>query len=88
LPLFSHNTSIRDWLKVQATQTKEPCYTSFTDVKATVDFIFYQSGGLFEVVRTLDLPSYSKYLKDNVGCLPHPLMPSDHMSLLAEFLLL
>jgi mRNA deadenylase 3'-5' endonuclease subunit Ccr4 len=67
--------------------TKEPSFTSFTNIKATVDYIFYDGAGIFEVVRTLDTPSYTRFLKGNLNCIPHPLMPSDHLSLLAEFML-
>ena len=66
--------------------TKEPGYTSYTNIKLCVDYIFYQSEHM-NVVRVLDLPSYSKYLKDNIDCLPHPLMPSDHFSIVADFLI-
>ena len=88
LKKFSGHVNILEWLKMQACQTKEPSYTSYTNIKGTVDYIFYESDGLFEVVRTLDVPSYSKYLKNNISCLPHALMPSDHLSILAEFILL
>lgn len=66
--------------------TKEPCYTSYTNIKLPVDYIFYQ-GEDMEVARVLDLPSFNKYLKDNIECLPHPLMPSDHFSIVADFLI-
>ncbi len=69
-----------------ATLTKEPVYTSFTNIKLTVDYIFYQGEGV-NVVRVLDLPSYNKYMRDNINCLPHPLMPSDHFSVVADFLI-
>ena len=65
--------------------TKEPSYTGFTNIKVAVDYIFYQGEGL-NVTRVLDLPSYNKILKGKVTTLPHKLMPSDHFSILADFL--
>ena len=77
----------KDWLKYMSCYTKEPSYTSFTNIKAGVDYIFYQGDGL-EVARVLDLPSYNKYLYDNVNCLPFlPLIPSDHFSLVTDFII-
>jgi hypothetical protein len=43
---------------------------------------------MIEIVRTLDMPSYSLFFKDNIESLPHAVMPSDHLSILAEFLVL
>eukprot|EP00347_Sterkiella_histriomuscorum_P024238 403331830 len=80
------NLDLREWLKRMSIMTKEPCFTSYTNIKLPVDYIFYQGEGM-EVVRVLDLPQFSKYLKDNISCLPHPLMPSDHFSLVADFLI-
>lgn len=85
---YDNSKDITDWLKDISCLTKEPSYTSYTNIKADVDFIFYESGGMFEVVRTLDIPSYNKYLKGNICTLPHLLMPSDHLSLVAEFVVL
>lgn len=54
--------------------TKEPCISSFTNIRGCVDYIFYDDGEnkalgtpkLFELVRTLDVPSYGKFLKGNI----------------------
>jgi len=69
-----------------ATLVKEPAYTSFTNIKLAVDYIFYQGEGV-SVVRVLDLPQYSRYLKGNINSIPHQLIPSDHFSLVADFLI-
>lgn len=83
--LWHHeHTDSREWLKKMATLIKEPTFTSYTNIKLCVDYIFYQGEGL-NVARVLDLPNYSKYLKDNIMCTPHPLIPSDHFSLVADF---
>ena len=80
------HTNPKDWLKSMSCYTKEPSYTAFTNIKAGVDYIFYQGEGL-EVARVLDLPSYNKYLYDNVSSLPSlPLIPSDHFSIVADFI--
>jgi mRNA deadenylase 3'-5' endonuclease subunit Ccr4 len=79
--------------------TKEPAYSSYTNIRACVDYIFYDDGErgeqgreaqpkLIDLVRVLDMPSYSMFLKGNVQSLPHALMPSDHLSMLAEFVIL
>lgn len=85
---YSKSTNARDWLKFQSCLTKEPSYTSYVGIRGCVDYIFYEGEGIMEVVRTLDLPSYSRFLKNNVQAIPHELMPSDHFSIMAEFLLL
>jgi len=80
------------WLKFISCTTKEPCISSFTNIRGCVDYIFYDDGEtegrgkMFEVVRTLNVPSYGKYLKGNIQSLPHAVMPSDHISMLAEFI--
>lgn len=79
--------------------TKEPAYSSYTNIRACVDFIFYDDGErgeqgiateskLVDLVRVLDVPSYSMFMKGNIQALPHPLMPSDHLCMLAEFVIL
>ena len=79
-------TSPNEWLKKISCLSKEPMYTSFTNEKMCVDYIFYQGEGI-NVVRVLDLPSYTNNIRDNLTMLPHPLMPSDHISIVADFLL-
>lgn len=51
-----------------------------------MDFIFYQ-GDNINVARVLDIPSYHKVMKGHIQTLPHPLMPSDHISIVADFLI-
>lgn len=86
LKWYSGDLDLREWLKRMSIFTKEPCFTSYTNIKLPVDYIFYQ-GEDMEVARVLDLPSFNRYLKDNIECLPHPLMPSDHFSIVADFLI-
>ena len=81
-----NNTYVKEWLKKMAIMTKEPVYTSYTNIKLPVDYIFYQGEGM-TVARVLDIPSFSKYMKDNIDCLPHPLMPSDHFSIVADLII-
>ena len=78
------NTKIREWLKFMACQTKEPSFTQFTSFKGCCDYIFYQGEGI-NVARVLDIPAYNRFLKDNIHSLPHSLMPSDHLSVVADF---
>lgn len=89
----------KEWLKFMSCLTKEPAYSSYTNIRACVDYIFYDDGErgdqervtqpkLIDLVRVLDMPSYSMFMKGNVQALPHPLMPSDHLSMLAEFIIL
>lgn len=80
------NTHTREWLKKLSCMTKEPVFTSYTNKKLCVDYIFYQGEGI-NVIRVLDLPSYSRYMKDNINCLPHPMMPSDHFCIVADFII-
>jgi hypothetical protein len=56
-----------------ACTTKEPCISSYTNIRGTVDYIFYDEGyikdkspKIFELVRTLNMPSYNTYLKGNL----------------------
>ena len=63
---YKPDLNARDWLKLMSCTTKEPSFTSFTNIRGCVDYIFYESDGIFEVVRTLDIPSYSRYLKGNI----------------------
>ena len=64
--------------------TKEPLFTSMTDLKITNDFIFYQGKGL-NVLRVVDIPSITTM--STLHTLPHPLMPSDHIFVCADFLI-
>ena len=92
--------SAKEWLKFLSCTTKEPSYSSFTNIRACVDYIFYDDGEqgsprdgvtqpkLLDLVRVLDVPSYSTFMKGNIQSLPHSLMPSDHLSMLAEFIVL
>jgi len=48
-------------LKHLGAMTMEPVYTQFTGHKMPVDYIWYQGPGL-RVVRTMDVPSYSKVM--------------------------
>ena len=87
-PNYDSTVDTKEWLKFLSCLTKEPSYTSYTNFKGCVDYIFYEAEGLFDLVRVLDMPSYSRYLKSNISSLPHTVMPSDHLSCLAEFLVL
>ena len=95
-PSFKKGVEPKQWLKFMSCTTKEPCISSFTNIRGCVDYIFYDDGEnkalgtpkLFELVRTLDVPSYGKFLKGNIQSLPHAVMPSDHLSMLAEFIIL
>ena len=79
-----------------STTTKEPTISSYTNIRGCVDYIFYDEGEdlgkgkskMIELVRTLNMPSYGNFLKGNIQSLPHAVMPSDHLSLLAEFIIL
>ena len=95
-PSFNKTANPKQWLKFMSCMTKEPCISSFTNIRGCVDYIFYDEGEdtvrgtpkLIELVRTLNVPSYGKYLKGNIQSLPHAVMPSDHLSMLAEFIIL
>lgn len=63
---YKADVNARDWLKLISCSTKEPSYTSFTNIRGCVDYIFYEANDIFEVVRTLDIPSYSRYIKGNI----------------------
>jgi len=77
---------LQDWFCMMGTLTKEPAYTSYTNLKLTNDFIFYQGEGL-NVIRTLDVPSFN-FVMDKFQTLPHPFMPSDHLCIVADFIFL
>ncbi len=92
--------SAREWLKFISCTTKEPSYSSYTNIRACVDYIFYDDGErgnaregitqpkMIDLVRVLDIPSYSTFMKGNIQSMPHSLMPSDHLLMLAEFIIL
>ena len=41
LPWVNERKSTKEWLKRMATLIKEPAYTSYTNIKLAVDYIFY-----------------------------------------------
>ena len=36
--------SVKEWLKFMSCMTKEPTYSSYTNIRACVDYIFYDDG--------------------------------------------
>ena len=83
--LSSYDKDANGWLREMAKFTKEPLYTSLTNIKIPNDYIFYQGKGL-NVLRVVDVPDYTR-VTSAVHTLPHPLMPSDHLFICVDFLI-
>ena len=70
--------SAQEWLKFISCMTKEPSYSSYTNIRACVDYIFYDDGErgnvrdgvtqpkMIDLIRVLDQPSYSTFMKGNI----------------------
>ena len=64
--------------------SKEQSFSYFTEMHGMLDYIWYEGNNL-EAVRTLNVPNFYKDIPFKIA--PNEVMPSDHLPMIAEFIL-
>lgn len=79
-PNFENKNEFEEYWK---NSSNEVAFTSFTDKKLLVDYIFYQGDGI-ELIKALDIPNFYEDLSMFHTC-PNEVVPSDHLPIVADF---